>query len=50
MTFSGDETTPDGANDMKAKITGSGNLAINATDKIILANTTNDYTRQHDGQ
>lgn len=44
LTLSGDETTPDGASDMKAKITGSGNLAINATDKIILANTTNDYT------
>ncbi len=44
LTFSGDATTPDGANDMKAKITGSGNLAINATDRIILANTNNDYT------
>ena len=28
---------------MKAKITGSGNLAISATDRIILANSNNDY-------
>ena len=43
LTLSGDETAPAGSNDMKAKITGSGNLAISATDRIILANSNNDY-------
>ena len=44
LTLSGDATTPAGANDMKAKITGSGNLVIDATGTIILANANNDYS------
>ncbi|WP_235186718.1 autotransporter outer membrane beta-barrel domain-containing protein [Serratia sp. DD3] len=44
LTFSGDSTTPPGADDMSALITGAGNLAIAATSVITLNNSSNDYT------
>lgn len=44
LTLSGDAAAPAGAADMKALISGSGNLAINATDAITLANAGNTYT------
>jgi len=44
LTLSGDTTTPAGAADMKALITGAGNLAINATDAITLTNAGNTFT------
>lgn len=43
-TLSGDATTPSGANELHAKLTGAGNLAIDATTSITLNNNTNDYT------
>jgi len=44
LSLSGDAALPSGANDMTAKITGSGNLDISATTLISLANSSNDYT------
>lgn len=44
LTLAGDTATPAGAADMKALITGTGNLAINATSGITLANAGNTYT------
>ncbi|MCM7587698.1 autotransporter outer membrane beta-barrel domain-containing protein [Enterobacter chuandaensis] len=44
LTLSGDTTTPGGAADMKALLSGSGNLAINATDAITLTNGSNSFT------
>ncbi len=43
-TLSGDASTPSGADELHAKLTGAGNLAINATNTLTLSNTTNDYT------
>ncbi|WP_200874199.1 autotransporter-associated beta strand repeat-containing protein, partial [Serratia sp. DD3] len=44
LTLSGDSLTPAGANNMTALLTGSGNLAIDATSLIELNNSSNDYT------
>lgn len=44
LTLSGDASTPSGAADMKALLSGSGNLAVNATDAITLTNAGNTYT------
>ncbi|QCD10430.1 autotransporter outer membrane beta-barrel domain-containing protein [Enterobacter cloacae] len=44
LTLSGDAATPSGAADMKALLSGSGNLAVNATDAITLTNAGNTYT------
>lgn len=44
LTLSGDTATPTGASDMKALITGSGNLDIDATNAITLTNAGNNYT------
>ncbi|WP_196217491.1 autotransporter-associated beta strand repeat-containing protein, partial [Burkholderia pseudomallei] len=43
-TLSGDTATPSGSDELHAKLTGAGNLAIDATGTITLSNTTNDYT------
>lgn len=42
--LSGDNAVPAGANELHAKITGSGELAITATNSITLNNGNNDYT------
>lgn len=44
LTLSGDTATPAGASDMKALISGSGNLAIDATNALTLTNAGNTYT------
>ncbi|WP_159566667.1 autotransporter-associated beta strand repeat-containing protein [Budvicia diplopodorum] len=44
LSLSGDTTTPSGANELRAKLIGSGNLAINATTSITLNNAANTYT------
>jgi autotransporter family porin len=44
LTLSGDAATPSGAADMKALLIGSGNLVVNATEAITLANAGNTYT------
>lgn len=44
LTLSGDAATPSGADDMKALLTGSGNLAVDATSAITLTNGANDYS------
>lgn len=44
LILSGDASTPSGAADMKALLSGSGNLAVNATDAITLTNAGNTYT------
>ncbi|WP_368541159.1 autotransporter outer membrane beta-barrel domain-containing protein [Enterobacter soli] len=44
LTLSGDTTTPSGAAEMKALISGSGNLAVDATNAITLSNASNSYT------
>lgn len=44
LTLDGDTALPAGAADMKALLTGTGNLAINATNAITLANAGNTYT------
>ncbi|MDR2240014.1 MAG: autotransporter outer membrane beta-barrel domain-containing protein [Zoogloeaceae bacterium] len=44
LTLENDAATPAGANDMKAKITGSGNLEIDATGTIILKSSNNTYS------
>lgn len=44
LTLSGDAGTPSGAADMKALLSGSGNLAVNATDAITLTNAGNSFT------
>ncbi|AWH88259.1 autotransporter-associated beta strand repeat-containing protein [Limnobaculum parvum] len=44
LTLSGDATTPAGMDELHAKITGSGNLLLNATNSITLNNLTNDYS------
>jgi len=43
-TLASDTTTPAGGDDMTAKITGAGNLAIDAARSITLANASNAYT------
>jgi autotransporter family porin len=44
LTLAGDTPNPAGGADMKAQITGSGNLTIDATNSITLINAANDYT------
>ncbi|MCD1125452.1 autotransporter-associated beta strand repeat-containing protein [Jinshanibacter sp. LJY008] len=44
LTLSGDATTPTGMDELHAKITGTGNLLINATNSITLNNLSNDYS------
>lgn len=43
LTLAGDQTTPLNADELHAKLTGSGNLAIAATNSITLNNVNNDY-------
>ncbi|CAI1196705.1 Outer membrane protein IcsA autotransporter precursor [Serratia quinivorans] len=43
-TLSGDTSASSGADELHAKLTGAGNLAIEATDTLTLSNATNDYT------
>ncbi|CAI1110713.1 autotransporter outer membrane beta-barrel domain-containing protein [Serratia quinivorans] len=43
-TLSGDTSASAGADELHAKLTGAGNLAIDATGTLTLSNATNDYT------
>ncbi|MFR0690795.1 autotransporter outer membrane beta-barrel domain-containing protein [Enterobacterales bacterium AE_CKDN230030158-1A_HGKHYDSX7] len=45
-SLSGDSATPAGANELHARLTGAGNLAIDASTAITLNNSGNDYTGQ----